>query len=320
MKKYLPIVFLSILLSCTRDTPTSPDPSLDDVQLAPPPPGQGVQISVPPFEVKAGQEIQRNYYLTLPSDEDIYVTKIEFKYNEGSHHCNVFWTDSVRKADGTYDDTFLSVNYEIWNMFAASQKENFSWELPPGIAIKLKARSQLLIQTHYVNGGSQLTPNGRGKVLINLWTTPKDSVKNLVGLIFASNTRIIIPPKDSLQVRKFVKKIPYDINILAMTGHFHSRGKNFWATHFEFNSREIYRNTTWNEPPIKIYKGPEYPETGYLLPRNHQIVYYTDYYNAGNDTVKMGPHVINEEHSNLFVFFWPAPPDLRTIYDIDQGW
>lgn len=221
------------------------------------------------------------------------------------------------KVDGTYEETFKAVEYTKWNMFAASQKENFVWQLPAGIAIKLKGKQQLMIQTHYVNGGSQLSPNGRGKVLVNFWTIPKSQVMNEVGLIFASNTLINIPPKDSLTVRKFVKKIPYDINILAMTGHFHSRGKNFWAQHYEANFKEIYRNTTWNEPPIKIYNDPI---TGYRLPANQQIAYYTDYYNSTNDTIKMGPHVINEEHSNLFLFYWPAPADGRTIYDIDQGW
>ncbi|MFA5833246.1 MAG: hypothetical protein WDA22_07195 [Bacteroidota bacterium] len=320
MKKYLSILLLTLLFSCKRETPVEPDPSASDVHLAPPPAGQGVQVSIAPFTVKAGEELQRNYYTTLPSDSDIYITKVQFSYNPGSHHCNVFRTDSVKKTDGTYDETFKSVDYTMWNMFAASQKENFVWQLPPGIAIKLKGKQQLLIQTHYVNGGSQLSPNGRGKVLINFWTIPKSQVTNEVGLIFASNTLINIPPKDSLTVRKFVKKIPNDINILAMTGHFHSRGVSFWAQHYEANFKEIYRNTAWSEPPIKVFGAPEYPSTGYVLPKNQQIAYYTSYYNSTNDTVKMGPHVLNEEHSNLFLFFWPAPADGKTIYDIDQGW
>ncbi len=323
MKKYLPLLIVCVLLSCKRESPSEPepDPTIGDVQLTPPPAGQGVQISVAPFTIKPGEEIQRNYFTTLPSDSDIYINKVEFAYNEGSHHCNIFRTDSLTKVDGTFEETFKAVEYTKWNMFAASQKENFVWQLPSGIAIKLKKKQQIMIQTHYVNGGSQLSPNGRGKVLVNFWTIPKSQVTNEVGLIFASNTLINIPPHDSLRVQKRVVKIPYPINILAMTGHFHSRGKNFWAEHEQLAvNKEIYRNTTWNEPPIKIYNQSPYPETGYQLPANHNIVYYTSYFNSSNDTIKMGPHVINEEHSNLFLFYWPAPADGRTIYDIDQGW
>ena len=61
-------------------------------------------------------------------------------------------------------------------------------------------------------------------------------------------------------------------------------------------------------------------ENGAVLIRNEQIVYYSDYYNASADTVYMGPHVENQEHSNLFMVYWPGPANGKTIYDVDQGW
>ncbi|MBI3194854.1 MAG: hypothetical protein HYZ34_10375 [Ignavibacteriae bacterium] len=308
------LLLISILFSsCNKDSTTEPVLH-EDITLEPPPVGKGVQVGIPPFLVTQGQEIQRDYYVTLPSDQDIFINKIEFRFNEGSHHCNVFKSDSITKTHGTFDDSFISLNYNIWDMFCASQRESLTWQMPEGVAIKLKAHQQICIQSHYVNASTQSTPNSRGKVLINFWTIPESTVISRAGLLFASNTRIIIPPHDSLEVRKFVKEIPWDIHILTLTGHFHSRGRNFWAKRFQ-TDEEIYRNTAWDEPPIKIF-----PDPGYFLYRNERIVYYSDYFNPTNDTVKMGPHVELEEHSNLFLTFYPGPADGKTIYDVDQGW
>ena len=315
-KIFLTFFFLLFLLSCKKETPveTKIPP---DVELDPPPAGQGVQIGIPPFSIPQGAEIQRDYYVTLPSDSDIYVNKIEFRYSEGSHHCNVFKSDSLYRVSGTYDDTFTAVDFSVWDMFCSSQSDSFPWQMPAGVAIRLKAHQQICIQSHYVNANTQSTPNSKGKVLVNLWTIPGSSVTSRVGLFFASNLLINIPPHDSLQTNKYVTTLDWDIHILTLTGHFHSRGKNFWVERLFLSSapEEIYRNQTWDEPPMKIFS-----EEGYSLPQFGQIVYHSTYYNATSDTIHFGPHVENEEHSNLFMTFYPAPPDGKTIYDIDKGW
>jgi hypothetical protein len=317
---YVVIIIASLLFSCKEKQLSEPDPSTQDATLTPPPAGKGVQITIAPFTVAPGTEVQRNYFLTLPSDSDIYINKIQFAYNTGSHHCNVFKSDSLTKPEGTFDETFLAIDYTKWDMFAASQRSDFIWQLPAGVAIKLKAHQQIAIQTHYVNGGSQFTPTSRGKVLINFWTIPKSEVTSNAGLIFSSNDRINLPPHDSLRVQKLVV-IPWDripaksINILAMTGHFHSRGKDFWVEHRDINHAEIYRNVAWDEPQIKVF-----PDNGYVLPANHRLDFFTRYYNSSDDTIRMGPHVMNQEHSNLFLFYYPGTSDGKAIYDIDGGW
>lgn len=305
---------LFFVFGCEKKLPIESNPESGDVQLDPPAAGHGIQIGVPAFEIAKGEERQRNYFFALPSNDDVYINRIQFAYNVGSHHCNVFKSDSVTMSEGSFEDTFASVNYEKWDMVFASQRDTLTWQLPPGVAIKLKGRQQMCIQTHYVNASTQATPTSRGKVLINLWTIPKDSMKNLVGLVFASNKLINIPPHSGHTVQKLVKQIPWDINILSLTGHFHSRGKNFWVDDVN-RGTEIYRNTTWDEPPVKIFPG-----AGYYFPKNFVLNYHSEYYNSSNDTIRFGPHVENEEHSNLFMLFYPAPSDGRTIYDIDNGW
>lgn len=317
--QYGAVACILMAASCTKPGSGVTDPTASDVQLDPPPAGQGVQIGIPPFNVPQGQEIQRDYYLNLPSSRDIYVNRFQFAYNPGSHHCNVFKSDSLVKTPGTFDDTFTSLDYTKWDMFTASQRDSFDWRLPPGVAVKLRANQQVCIQSHYVNAATQSTPMSRAKVLINLWTIPQSSVTQLAGLLFAANTNIVLPPHSVDTTRKFVKTFAWTVNIVGMTGHFHSRGRNFWVVR-QAGGEEVYRNIQWDEPQIKIFGAPSYPSAGYVLPVGERLMYYSDFVNSGPDTIFAGPHVEYQEHSNLFMIYYPAPPDGKTVYDIDRGW
>jgi hypothetical protein len=297
------------------DSTTNPGTTNNDVTLTPPPAGQGIQVVVGPFEIAAGQEVQRNYYQKLPNDSDIYVTKVEFKFNRGSHHMNIFKSDSVIVPDHM-EETYDPVDFAAWDMVAASQQDSLSWELPPGVAIKLSAHQQVDFQTHYVNATTQGTPSGRGKVIVNFWTTDKKNVTALVGAVFSNNKAIKIPPHTSATFCKVVKNLGMDMNLLLMTGHFHSRGKTFTVGHWDGTrlTDTIYRSANWADPPVTQFK------PSYLLRATDSLAYITTYENHTNTEIKFGGHVEIEEHSNLFTFYYPAPGNGKATYDFLGGY
>ena len=100
------------------------------------------------------------------------------------------------------------------------------------------ANDTLVIENHYVNianlngNGSQTTPNGKGKVIINLWRATSGPVVP-ASMMFARKTNISLPPNKEIAFSKdceFLGISPIagqPLYILGMTGHFHSRGKNF---------------------------------------------------------------------------------------------
>lgn len=304
------VAFVTVGCSDTTD-PTDPNA---DVTLAAPPAGQGIQVAIGPIDIPSGTEVQRNYFQKIQSDTDIYITKIEFRFNPGSHHLNIFKNDST-VFDDHMEETFNAIDFKQWEMVAASQKGNFTWELPPGVAIKLKAHQQMIFQTHYVNGLTQSTPTGRGKVLVNFWTTPKENVTSLVGAIFSNNKAVTIPAHTAATFCKVVKPISQDINILLMTGHFHSRGKNFYVGHWDGTklTDTIYHSSNWDEPPITSFNPAIH------LNSLDSIAYITTYENRSNLEIKFGGHVETEEHSNLFTFYYPILPDGKAVYDFNGG-
>jgi hypothetical protein len=295
------------------DDPATPSTGNGDVTLAAPPAGQGYQVVIGPFDVPSGEEVQKNYYQKMPNDEDIYVTKIEFRFNSGSHHLNIFKSDSIL-VDDHVENTFNALQWESWDMVAASQKGEYTWTLPPGVAIKMKAHQQMDFQTHYVNAGTQATPTGRGKAIVNFWTTDKKNVTSLVGAEFSNNKTIMIPAYTAATFCKTVKPLDHEVKILLMTGHFHSRGKTFTVGHWDGTklTDTIYTSAAWSDPPILQFTTP------LTLPKGDSLAFITTYENRSGTDIKFGPHVEYEEHANLFTFFYPSENGKAT-YDFNGG-
>lgn len=292
----------------TRGSPETAgtSPGNDALTLEPPPPGEGVQLRVGPFDVARGAEIQRNYYMKLPSEADVDVRRIQVAMREGSHHLNMFKTDSESQPDHSEDD-FTQLNFEKYDLFAGNQNTNMDWNLPRGVGIRLKAKQQLVIQSHYVNASTQKTP-GKAEALINLWYAKPGEITAMLGTLFANNRRIGIPPQSTASFSQwFVWK--HDVKIAAMTGHFHSRGKRFYVAKWDgANETEpIYESKNWEEPPFRMY------DAGIPIASGTGIRFTTDYVNDSALNITFGPRVEVNEHANLFLYFYPAVGS-RSVY------
>ncbi len=193
--------------------------------LTPPPPGEGFQVQIPAFEVPPGKEIQRDYYITLPNDEDYEVGKIEIAMNEGTHHMNFFRTaipDSVIKPSNKVvgqirytnngKDTTQSCFYYDSSFYASSiftesdilieaqlAGKLYSWDLPKladgsQATIRLVKHERMILQFHYVNAVTQTTKNGKGKISVNIWKAKGSAPTQSASMLFARKTKIVIPP------------------------------------------------------------------------------------------------------------------------------
>ena len=283
----------------------------DPAAIELPAPQYGVQLQTPTFTVQANTEVQHCYYFKLPSDADLDVVRIQIKYLEGSHHMNLFQTDQdIADHD---EECFGPVSFSSpknphgFDLIVGSQSHDLDWKMPAGVAFKLKKHRQLLLQTHYVNATTQSTPLGVGRVKINLETSaPSDPpITAHMGTMFANNVNIHIPPHDQ---RSFSSAcdMDRDVTFVAMTGHFHSRGKTFSVNlcpNGKDPEAEVFRSRAWAEPPFTVLDKPTAVPTGGGL-------YYTcDFQNDTDLDITFGPHVETQEHCNLFAYFYPWEED-----------
>ncbi len=269
-----------------------------------PAPAHGVQLQTPEFQVASGTEIQHCYWFKLPSDVDLEVVKIQVRYLVGSHHMNLFQTDNdvADHDDDCFKGVFSPMGTNGYNLIVGSQNGKFDWQLPDGVAFKLKAHRQLMLQTHYVNAQTQGTPAGIGKVRVNLVAEPDASkIKAHMGTMFANNVNVDIPPRSE---RSFTTTctFPQDATLVALTGHFHSRGKAFSVNVSPDGASatdEVYRSRDWAEPPFTILSAER------AVPRSGGLQYTCSFVNGGDTDIKFGPHVETDEHCNLFAYFYP---------------
>ncbi len=337
------------------------------VFLEPPAPGEGIQIVVDTFAVPLGKEVQGNFYFKLPITTPLNIGRIEIATNKGTHHMNCFRTQIVQTADSStkpkrmiftqngktdttsilFQPTFYSTT--VWlasDMLIEAQKDSFVWDLaklpndttvPANIrgkqtTVTLQPNENMVIETHFVNVDSahQVTPNGKGKVIINLYKTHETDIVS-ASMMVARRTPLVLPAGQTTTVTKICDfgGATFPIWIMGMTGHYHSRGKSFFVDVVQYATfpdgsintnkdlvkivtPKIYQNNTWDEPPFTTYPVP------YKIPYGQTLQYTAVYFNNTPNTIFFGPHVETEEHCNLFSWFVPGDGSGRTYYDTKQ--
>jgi hypothetical protein len=159
------------------------------------------------------------------------------------------------------------------------------------------------MQVHYVNATTQQTPSG-AEVVWNLFAEPDPSrITAHMGALGLSNVDLNIPPF-SRPTFSTDCKLRQAFNLVAATGHFHSRGVEFdiltSADGIHFDSPPIYVSRDWTSAPFTIFTGP------LALDGGSTVRYSCQYDNQTANTYLFGPHVDTQEHciANLYMYPW----------------
>ncbi|HMJ54772.1 MAG TPA: hypothetical protein VK540_21970 [Polyangiaceae bacterium] len=311
--------------ACTVDpviVDTPDNGRVTDVTLTPPAtPDQGWQLAISPFSLRPGQELQQCFFFEVPYDEPVFVSHIAVAQTTGTHHMNIFRVRSVVALDGAHGDVVVDdecwkpANWADWPLVINSQNEgNVDLALPEGVAHRFEPREKIMLQTHYVNATTQVTPSV-GKVLVNFDRVPANAVTAELGTAFATNQNLRVCPGQSgvtfETTCRFADKEP--VTIFGANGHFHSRGRRFTMSVFnplEGAEAPFYDNSDWAEPLFAKNLGLAVPTRG--------GVSYTCEFSAGpnecgnpddNCCFTFGGKVEFQEHCNAFVYFYPRRPD-----------
>ena len=355
------VAFLAFLAGCPGpmqmgQTDMSPPPATDDVKLAPPAATEGFQLATDLTSVASGQEMQDCYFFKVPdvaNGKPFYVSRIEVAQTLGSHHMNLFRQGTVLapdamnpsiglkgpSADGTgvvrsmngKGACFYSANWADWPLVVNSQvptrDKNYVLQLPPNaqnpdkVAYKFTPGEILMIQTHFVNATTQVTP-GHAHALINLNRLMDETGVQELGTLFATEQSISIC-KDN-PTPKFTGFCKFNapnqkITIVAANGHFHSRGRDFticpWdgAATDACTSQKFYESTQWDEPPMATGLDVVVPPGGGIAwtcgfqfePSPACADGCSCLKDPVNCCYKFGGVVETSEHCNAFVYYYP---------------
>lgn len=316
----------------------TPKPTTPDAGFHLDPPSQGFQLEVPAFQVAEHTETQRCFFFEVPSDVPVFVRKFEIAQTPGTHHMNVFRVRTVKALGGKAGDSVVdgecwkSGNWADWPLVVNSQesgthltadggfeeRENTGytdWTMPDGVAMRFEPHELVMLQTHYVNGVTQRTAT-EGNVLVNFHTEDPSKVTDEVGTAFATNQNIRICPGDQGKFFEATCRIARSkpVKIIAANSHFHSRGDDFKISLFTPDGAPhdpFYESQSWSHPPMEWDLNIDVPAGG--------GVRYRCQYSAPSDSCgdpansccyTFGPNVDQNEHCNVFVYYYPKDVDV----------
>ena len=259
---------------------------------------QELELSIQPFTVPPGQEVQTCHEMALPSNVDVDIDRIAWNFSSGSHHLHVYVS-----ADGSTDaapknyDCFTAVDFEKWHLLVATQTEDLDWTLPEGTAFKVKARQSILVQTHYLNTAALETEGSVASGGVSLRVADPDSVQRRAAAIFGQNRDVLVPPHGTAHIEAECA-LPGAGELIAMTGHYHTHGTKFqtMVLHGGTAPEVIYETVGFAEPAWNTFDGMR-------LGADDRVKWTCDYKNDLDQPLAFGPREDVEEHCNLFAFY-----------------
>jgi hypothetical protein len=280
------------------------------------PPQHGVQIQVTARAIPEGSEETACHYLKLDSDVDFDVDHIQMAVSGGSHHIHLYrpFDSDHRLPDGS-EVCNTAVDFDVWELVAATQLPRSDWQLPQGVAYHFRAGEQLLVQTHFVNVGS-LSTSGEGHVKINLNEAPAGSVQHYGGSLFGQDRDVLVPARSRTTLYADCE-FPNPITLMAMTGHYHFRGRVFTTQRLAPDGtpgEEIYRHQGYDDPLFLTYDGPTAPR----FEPGEGLRWSCTWDNPTDMDFEFGPFTDTNEHCNLFAFYYPAQGRSEATYCVRE--
>lgn len=238
--------------------------------LSPPPAGQGIQIHVDSFGVKANFERELFVYRSLGNANEIYVNRIQTAMRPLSHHFVLYSIDQsmapgwpctpafntvrdIRNADGSMN--LLNMIPMACHVFiGGSMTQNGDYVFPPGVALRLPASMAIDMNVHYVNRTSGEIP---GEGYANLYTIPLAQVQKVAHTLNMSNTSISLPAGKTTTLEKTFT-VSTTTNVFMLTSHMHMLGVRFQIK-IVGGSRDgevVYDNTDWEHPQTITFAQP----------------------------------------------------------------
>lgn len=227
-----------------------------------PPPEQGYQFHLGPFDVKANEDRELFYYEPLDNAEEIFINQVEISMAPGSHHF-IFYTfdESLpttitpedRVIRDLYDESgneiflnLLPLQYHIF--VSGTQWPTMNYHFPEGVALRLPANTGLDLNSHYANGSNEVI---QGEVYGNLHTVPASEVVHVAENLQLNNQNLFLPAGQVTTVER-----TYWFNekryIFQLFSHAHEHMTDF-RVYVEGGDRDgelVYISLDWEHPPI----------------------------------------------------------------------
>jgi hypothetical protein len=258
VKLFIPLVAaVALMVGCGSDdaAPVNPGPYVPGFNPPPPNPGE-LTFVTPVFKnLTPGTDITMCSYLDQHFDTESDVTNFRVYQAAPGHHMVVYAAKKPQPV-GSHpctDDDMVNSRY------VAAGGSDYSSEaalfvIPPGLAFRIDAGAQVMIQTHWLNATDQ-TYDGQGVAYLS--TAPASPSKQVLGLFNILTTNIVVPAGDSATATTTCK-IKHDVTLFTLTGHAHQWGKRIEIQVQDDTTTNMLWAHDWvaefqSNPPMNVY-------------------------------------------------------------------
>jgi hypothetical protein len=208
-------------LSCSDDKQGAPS---DDDQKDNVPLGiaeRTLRVTTGKYSVPPGDHFEC-FYTDLKTDKELFVNGTYGSQGQGGHHITIYYATAPQPAGHHKCDDLEMTQWRQVGGTGANTEGVV--DLPPGVAVKVPAGQQIVIQTHYINAG------GKDREVeddITVRLLPPADVKIFANAYVAVDTKFKIPPRADGVARTTTCTLESDLQIITMLGHMHEWGKHY---------------------------------------------------------------------------------------------
>jgi len=261
----------------------------------------GVTVYTPEFQVPPGDSFTC-FYMNYKTAEELSIIGGDGIQGQGGHHILLYYATDPRPVDTHPCDDAEMTNLN--QISGSAGKEGQVLSLPPGLAIKVPAGKQLVVQAHYINitGKTQTVRDW-----VKMEKGIPSQIHNYVNYFVTDDEGFQVPPSAPL-TRTTECVVDRDYQLAISLPHMHEYGSHFTLEVLDANRNHLDTpiDTTWSpvytsHPPIKVYD----MSAPYLLKKG-QILRQTC---AWNNTTT-DPLLFPREMCVGFMYYWPGAGDI----------
>lgn len=223
MKKSIVVALVSVACSGAGTSPSTTSPFIAGFTPTPAAADETQIVSPVWKDIPAGQDVTYCSYLASPFGKDVDVVSATGFQSLFGHHVLLLavGADAPFKDGDTHVCTDQDMNKAVYISGAGSEKGG-SIVIPEGIAVRVKAGSRLMLQSHWINTSSQSTV---GQAAFNVKVAEPSASRQQAQLFAVYGTQFDVKPHQAGRMSTECK-MPRDVQLFELAGHEHE-----WGTH-----------------------------------------------------------------------------------------
>ena len=182
-----------------------------------------LEVKMPAFDIPPGESF-KCYYSDVITTEDLAVTGAVGVQVKGGHHLTMYYVDNHRPVG--LQDCAGNVEMIDWHFVVGAGGEgnaNDYIKLAEGLAYKVPAGKQLMVQAHYINVTGQNMPSA-DEMKLQLEDPAK--VEQYAADFVVDDEEFELMPNAEME-KTSICEIPQDLQLTMLLGHMHERGSAY---------------------------------------------------------------------------------------------